>query len=215
MKAKGLSFGAICVVNSNNVNYPNELYKFFKTYLCDSINIKPCIEMEGCYLSEYSVKPMAYAAFMNDIFDIWFRDDNPAFMIRQFQNIIMAFLGAEPILCVNKSSACQKFITINHNGDVFSCDAFVGENYKDFLYGNILNCGFKELFTTSNAIALLQMQQAVNLRCSKCRWVNICGGGCTNFQVHLSDKYREEYCNSRKAMFEHIHSTLSSLNKVC
>ena len=71
LKRRKLGGGAICVINANNVNYPVELYNFFKS---NNINIKlnPLIKSGRTNenLPELWITPKQYGEFLLRIWDI-------------------------------------------------------------------------------------------------------------------------------------------------
>jgi uncharacterized protein len=210
LKDANLSFGCICVVNSHNYKYPLAVYDFLKESLHQSVSIKPCIEMaENGQLSKFSVNPIDYAQFMIQIFDKWFEEDNPNFIIREFENFIMGLIGEQPTLCCNRVNGCQRYVTINYNGDVYTCDSFVNDDYQAYFYGNIANEPIQKIMHSNGAKKSHSVETIALLDCKKCKWLNICGGGCINFHTHLSEKYKKQYCSSRKIIIEHLKQFVS------
>jgi uncharacterized protein len=210
LKEAGLGFGCICVVNSHNYKFPLAIYDFLKKNLHQSVSIKPCIEMaKHNQLSEFSVNPIDYANFMIKIFNKWFEEDNPNFIIREFENIIMGLVGEQPTLCCNRVNGCQRYITINYNGDVYTCDSFVNDDYQEYFFGNIAKESIQEIINSDGAKKSNSIEIAALLDCSRCEWLNICGGGCVNFHTHLSSQYKQQYCLSRKMIIEHLKKFVS------
>lgn len=209
LKEAKVGFGCICVVNSYNVKHPLDVYDFLKKNLHQSVSIKPCIEMgENDTLSNFSVEPIDYANFMIQVFDKWFEDDNPDFIIREFENFLMGLIGEQPLLCCNRVNGCQRYFTINYNGDVYTCDSFVNEDYQDYFYGNIGKNSIQEIINSPGAKKSKAVEQKALLDCKQCKWLNICGGGCVNFHTHLSKKYKKQYCLSRKKIIEHLKQSV-------
>jgi uncharacterized protein len=211
LKEKRVEFGVICVVNSCNVNYPFEIYNFFKNLNISSINIKPCISLNEGKLTDFSVKPMDYANFMISIFNLWFKDDNPNFKIKQFSNILLTKFGGKSSSCSDKYCDCMKYLTINEKGDVYSCNDFA-QNYEELSYGNIQESGFTEMLISENAKLWEKQMFNIASKCKNCEILKACGSGCTKVRLYLNDYYNELYCQSKKRLINFIYNKVDSSN---
>lgn len=212
LKDRNMGFGVICVVNSYNVQFPKEIYQFFKDMGLSSVNIKPCIAMQGDGLTSFAVDPMKYANFMIEIFDMWLKDDNPNLMIKQFQNILLAYFGGKVRGCSNKYCDCMRFITIDKDGSVYSCNDFV-EDFKSYSYGNILDKDFNYLLSSSNAQLWNQQMHDVVKDCGDCEFLKSCGGGCTKIRLYLNKEYNLAYCKSMRKMIQYLYSKAENFTK--
>lgn len=86
-----VEFNVLAVVNNYNVQYPLEVYRFFKSIGAQYIQFTPVVErmaerMDGLKLlsrknreevaiTEWSVPALAFGQFMTTIFDEWLKAD--------------------------------------------------------------------------------------------------------------------------------------------
>jgi uncharacterized protein len=212
LKKHDVNFGMICVVNSHNVNHPKKVYNFFKELQINAINIKPCISLKNEKLTDFSVDPIDYTDFMISIFDMWLKDDNPNFKIKQFFNILLTRFDAMPKSCSDRYCDCARYITINEVGNVYSCNDFV-QNYEELSYGNIQESSFHELLNSQNSVLWERQMKQVAKDCKNCEFIKSCGGGCTKIRLHLNKYYNKQYCQSRKKLINYIYSQVNSTLK--
>lgn len=201
-----VGLGMICVVNSYNVDFPEEVYHFLRESKFSTASIKPCIEMatHGQGIDDVSVDPLHYGEFMVKLFDLWVKDNDPRFMIREFENIMLGLLGAKPILCTNRFDGCLRYVTVNYDGFVYSCDSFVGSSYQEYVYGNVQDSDFYAMIVSEGAQKMIELQKRSLESCSHCQYLMICGGGCGNFRIHLSKEFWNKYCLARRMMIEKV-----------
>lgn len=203
LRQSDVNFGVICVVNSENVRYPLEIYEFFKLQNLKSMSIKPCIDLENNKLTNFSVDPIDYTNFMIRIFDLWMNDNNPNFMIKQFRDILLSYFNGKPRLCTNKQCACMKFITVDYDGQVYSCNDS-DNNFQNQSYGNIAKSNIQLLLESENAILWRnEMLSRIN-KCRNCEFLKFCGGGCTKTRVYLTEEFDSRYCHSIGMLVQYI-----------
>jgi uncharacterized protein len=212
LKERGMRFGTICVVNSYNIQFPEKIYQFLKDMELSSVSIKPCIGMENNQLTSFSVDPLDYADFMIKIFNMWLKDDNPSLKIKQFFNILLPYFGGKAKNCSNQYCACMRFVTIDKDGSVYSCNDFI-ENFRDYSYGNICNNNFETLLLSNNAQLWNQQMHDVVKNCHDCQFLKSCGGGCTKMRLYLNKEYDLKYCQAMKKMIKYIYSKAESFTK--
>lgn len=203
LKKNNMKFGVICVVNSENVKFPKKVYEFFRDLKIGSLSIKPCIDLENDELTYFSVNPIDYANFMNKIFDLWMQDDNPNFVIKQFQNVLLPYFKGIPQSCTNQKCACMHYITVDYDGQIYSCDDF-HDDFQNRSYGNITQSNIQSLLESQNANLWKHNVMSINEKCNNCEFIEFCGGGCANMKMHLTEKYNLLYCQSVKIMINYI-----------
>lgn len=101
------------MVNDYNVQYPLEVYNFFKSTGSKYIQFSPVVERldgetgllksgddVGGKLAEWSVPALAYGRFLNSIFDEWARKDVGNVYVTTFDSTLAGYVGADPGTCI-------------------------------------------------------------------------------------------------------------------
>jgi uncharacterized protein len=95
--------------------------------------VRPLYTLDGSLVTERSVSAEGWGAFLEQIFDEWIVRDVGTVFVQIFDAALASWVGAPPAVCIF-SETCGNALTIEHTGDVFSCDHFVEPKY---LLGNI------------------------------------------------------------------------------
>jgi uncharacterized protein len=126
----------LCVVNAENVKYPLEVYRFFKSLNAEFLTFIPLVERlssDETQVSERTVPAKALGEFLCTIFDEWKTVDIGTVKIQIFEEALRTAFGLEHSLCIFKP-VCGRVPVVEHNGDFYSCDHFVNSAH---LIGNI------------------------------------------------------------------------------
>jgi uncharacterized protein len=121
-----LSVDLLCVVHARNVQYPLEVYRFFREIGAQYLSFIPLVEPRSDSpggVSERTVPPLAFGDFLCAIFDEWFRQDIGRIVVQSFEEAARPAFGLDHSLCIFRPT-CGDFPVVEHNGD-FSCDHFV------------------------------------------------------------------------------------------
>ena len=150
----------LCTVNAANEHHPLDVYR----YLRDEVGARylqfiPIIEratpatigvansgwatsggeerplytLEGSMVTERSVTAAGWGQFLESIFDEWIVRDVGTVFVQIFDAALASWVGVPPAVCIF-SETCGNALTVEHTGDVYSCDHFVEPK---FLLGNI------------------------------------------------------------------------------
>ncbi|MCR4277299.1 MAG: SPASM domain-containing protein [Candidatus Roizmanbacteria bacterium] len=202
LKKFNLNPHIISVITRSSLKGAREIYEFFKSNQL-SFHPKPCSE-NGCdgLSTEYSISPDEYTDFMIEIFDLWWKDDNPQIKIRNLFNILIGLRGGRPNLCESNGD-CHLFLTIEPNGDVGPCDSFLTGKY---LFGNIERQSWKEILSGPSYNKYLKDIENSRKFCSGCEWLSVCNGGCLRYSFDEGqDKWTEnQFCKSKIRLFKYI-----------
>jgi len=141
-------------------------------------------------------------AFVKKIFDLWLEDDNPAFRIRNFRNVIRTMCGGKPIDCSSNVGGCKRFIAITANGDVYPCHRFVGR--RDFVIGNLLEKSLPDIY--ADAADLYEKLCELDENCVHCEWLTACGSGCAFERLVANGTFKsmDPECQVKKGLFAYI-----------
>ena len=132
----GIVTEILCVLNSNNTQFPLVIYDYFKFLEARYITFLPLvIRQRGSKtgVSEDSVSPEDFGRFLCVVFDEWVQKDIGRIKIQVFEEASRTAFNQEHTLCIFKVN-CGGVPVLEHNGDFYSCDHYVEKKY--FL-GNI------------------------------------------------------------------------------
>ncbi len=165
MKKHGVEFNTLTVVNRKNVRHALEMYRFLRDIGSGFIQFIPLVErladkeakalgldlampprlgQDGEIsrrVTEWSVAPKDYGAFLCQIFDEWIKRDVGRVFVQIFDVALGNWSGQGGGLCVFNPT-CGTALAMEHNGDVYSCDHYV---YPEYRLGNIMNASLGEM----------------------------------------------------------------------
>ncbi|MGR4065273.1 MAG: anaerobic sulfatase maturase [Vulcanimicrobiaceae bacterium] len=215
LQKHGVEFNVLTTVNSTNGDHPLEVYRFLRDEAGTSwMQFIPIVErinddgrtvyQKGDQVSERSVRPEQFGAFLNVIFDEWVHRDVGKVFVQTFEAAARSWLGMPSGMCVFEPT-CGTGIAIEHNGDLYSCDHFVE---PDYLLGNVetgrmidmLASDFQLKFGRDKLDALPQY-------CLECDVRFACNGECpkNRFLAAPDGEPGLNYlCAGYKAFFHHI-----------
>ena len=206
LKKHGVPTDILCVVNAHNVQYPLEVYRFFKKIQATYISFLPVVEQrteaEGG-LDPLSVSPEPWGEFLCAIFDEWISRDIGKIKVQIFEEAARTAFGQEHSLCIFRP-VCGDIPVIEHNGDFYSCDHFVDEEHR---LGNIIETPLKQLLESSAQRAFGQAKQdTLPKYCRECEVRDMCNGGCPKNRFIKTPDGEEGLnylCKGYKRFFSH------------
>jgi uncharacterized protein len=162
-----VDFNVLCTVHAENAGHPLEVYRFFRDELgADFIQFIPIIErvteetrgeanegwgagrdgrplytQQGRMVTERSVEPEKWGEFLIAVFDEWVRNDVGQVFLPQFEAALASWMRLPQSMCIF-AETCGDAVTLEHNGDLYSCDHYVE---PDYLLGNIKDTHMLEL----------------------------------------------------------------------
>ncbi len=173
-KAKA-EFNILCLVNSENVDKPRELYKYYREKGFNFLQFIPCVEYdekEG--LTHYSITGEQWGQFLCENFDIWFRKDTRRVSIRHFDSVLNYLVMGRYTECTMDKD-CRQYFVVEYDGGIYPCDFFVE---KDLKLGNIDTTSWEEALTSPIYEEFGKKKSGWNSKCSSCEWLKICHGDC-------------------------------------
>ena len=168
----------LCVVNAHNVQFPLQVYRFFKQINAQYINFLPMVEsppnVEGG-VSHISVLAEAWGMFLCTIFDEWRDQDIGQVKVQIFEEAARRALNQEHSLCIFRP-ICGDIPVVEHNGDFYSCDHFVDVEH---CLGNIKETPLVELLKSPAQRAFGKAKlETLPRYCQECEVRTMCNGGC-------------------------------------
>jgi uncharacterized protein len=168
----------LCVVNAYNVQFPLQVYRFFKRINAKYISFLPLVEPqpnteEG--VSHISVPAEAWGIFLCTIFDEWRDQDIGQLKVQIIEEATRTAFNQEHSLCLFRVT-CGDIPVVEHNGDFYSCDHFVDVEHR---LGNIKETPLVELLESPAQRAFGKAKvDALPRYCLHCRVRAMCNGEC-------------------------------------
>jgi uncharacterized protein len=218
-----VEFNTLSVVNKENSYYPLEIYRFLKQIGSgfiqfipiverianqpaeDKLNLVPPIHGEDARVTEWSVEPEQYGNFLSVIFDEWVRNDVGKYFVQIFDVSLANWVGERPGLCVF-SETCGDATAMEHNGDLYSCDHFV---YDEYLLGNIRDTHILDMIKSDRQQKFGRDKRDTLPRyCFECEYRFACHGECPKNRISKTpdgESGLNYLCPAFKMFFAHIH----------
>jgi uncharacterized protein len=174
----GIDPEILCVVNAENVNFPMEVYRFFRQLGTPFITFIPLVEKQmtnPVTVSLKSVPAEAFGHFLCTIFDEWVRSDIGRVKVQLFEEATRTAFKQPHTLCIFKP-VCGGVPVVEHNGDFFSCDHFVTPehylgNIREIALADLLDSDRQKAFGQAKLITLPKY-------CLECEVRDMCNGEC-------------------------------------
>jgi uncharacterized protein len=207
-------FDILCVIHAHNVQYPIEVYRFFKQNKAPYIGFLPLVEPRPdseTGVSSRSVPAEAFGTFLCAIFDEWMQFDIGKVKVQLFEETIRTIFGQEQALCIFRKT-CGDIPVIEHNGDFYACDHFVDAEHCQ---GNIQTTPLLELLESPAQREFGQAKaDTLPHYCQACEVRTMCNGECPkNRLLHTPDGEAglNYLCAGYKRFFNHCRPFVAKL----
>lgn len=204
----------LCVVHARNVQYPLQVYRFFKEIKAPYLSFIPLVEPRPPVengVSPRTVPADAFGIFLCTIFDEWVRQDVGRIIVQTFEEAARPAYGQEHSLCIFRT-ICGDVPVIEHNGDFYSCDHFVTPEHR---LGNIRQTPLAELLENPAQRAFGQAKlNKLPRDCRECEVRTLCNGGCPKDRVihtRESEAGLNYLCAGYKRFFKHCRPYVGRL----
>jgi uncharacterized protein len=217
LKKYNINSEILCVVNSYNVEYSLEIYRYFKTLGTKYISFLPLVEkmMDSVPVaSADSVPADAFGDFLIRIFDEWLENDIGKIKIQIFEEAFRSAFKMEHTLCIFKKT-CGGVPVLERNGDLYSCDHFVSEKY---LLGNINNLHLGEMLDSreQKQFGMAKFNTLPDY-CLKCEVLEMCHGECPKnrfIKTPTGEDGLNYLCAGYKKFFKHCMPFIQAISTV-
>ncbi|MBC7321228.1 anaerobic sulfatase maturase [bacterium] len=204
-----VDFNILTVVNDKNSKKPEALFRYFRELGVEYMQFIPCLEKDkDGKIAGFSVDPVSYGNFLCIMFDKWYNNGKPECYIREYEEWLIAYAyGVNP--CMFKPY-CEGALVIEYNGDVYPCDFFVE---PEWYLGNIREDSLEDIYNGGLYRRFSERKHIVDERCLKCKWLNLCWGGCPKFRIDKKGKHinYSYYCSSYQKFFNYADKYFKSL----
>ena len=178
LQKHGVYTDILCVVNAHNVQFPLQVYRFFRQNNAQYITFLPMVEPQQDTrggVSPISVPAEAWGAFLCAIFDEWRDQDIGRVKVQIFEEAARTAFNQEHSLCIFRPT-CGDIPVIEHNGDFYSCDHFVDVEHR---LGNIKETPLVELLESPAQRAFGRAKlETLPRYCMECGVRAMCNGEC-------------------------------------
>ena len=204
---------ALVVVNDYSVKYPEDIYQFHKDLGLDHMQFIPCVEYGDAPsdLAPYTVSPEEYGEFLCRTFDLWVLDIDDLVSktsIRFFDSVFRKYVGHPPADCTLLAD-CGVYLTIEHEGSVYSCDFYVD---SENLLGNVNELKLIDMLDGDQQIRFGSAKSILPQECKACEWLALCRGGCPKDRLLKGEGSGLHYlCEAFKIFFAHADGTFRTL----
>lgn len=202
----GVDSEILCVVNSFNVQYPLEVYRFFRDRGARYISFLPLVVQdtaEKTGVTRESVPASAFGRFLWEIFYEWKEKDIGRVKIQIFEEAARTAFGQDHTLCIFRK-ICGAVPVVEHNGDFYSCDHFVdAAHYR----GNIMERSLSELLDSPVQKGFGQAKlDSLPQYCLECDVLEMCNGECPRNRFVTTpggEKGLNYLCSGYRMFFRH------------
>jgi uncharacterized protein len=199
LKKHQVEFNTLSVINDHNVNYPLEIYNFFKdigaTYMqftpivekitqsrTDGLSLLPpdSVGSADAVLAPWTVNAKKFGEFYITIFDEWVKKDVGKYYIQLFDATLAGTVGAIPGVCIF-GETCGHATVMEFNGDIYACDHYVFPEYK---IGNIKTHTIYEMVFSQKQLRFgADKRDTLPTQCRQCEFKKLCNGECPKNRI--------------------------------
>ncbi len=203
----------LCVINDENVMFPLQVYRFFTSIGAKYLSFLPLVERIPGGISERTVHPEAFGAFLCTVFDLWLAQDIGRVKVQIFEEAARSAFGQDHSLCLFRPT-CGDIPVIEYTGDVYACDHFVLPAWK---VGNIKETPLAEILT-GESLAAFGMAKRTTLpqSCRSCEVLAMCNGECpkNRFVEVTGETEKCNYlCAGYKLFFTHCTPFVQAISR--
>jgi len=211
-KRNKAEYNILVLLNNVNVEHPDKLFDFFADLGVRYLQFVPCVERsvdDPHAAAPFSITPQQYGRFLCRFFDRWLEHGIRKLSVRTFDSLLSVMLGQSPTECTF-ARQCSDYIVIEHNGDAFCCDFYVGDNTR---LGSIMETPIEQLANSDAKRAFARRKTEIDNKCLVCRYLDLCRGGCPKDRAVLTASHRAPsyFCEGYKLFYNHALTRLQAI----
>ena len=220
LQKHGVDFNTLSVINDYNVQFPLDVYRFFKEIGSQYMQFSPIVERVSDFrpdgltllppeenveaeLASWTVNPVKFGQFYIEIFDEWVRNDVGVWYVQLFDSTLANAVGAQPGVCIF-AETCGHAAALEFNGDLYACDHYVFPEYK---LGNIRTQTIFEMMFQERQLQFgVDKRDKLPAQCRQCDVLKFCHGECPKNRIATTETGEaglNYLCQGYKAFFHH------------
>lgn len=201
LNGQNIPFGVISVITPKHIGREQEFLDFFGRVGIRELGLSYCYNAED----DCSVDPVELAGFLIRLFEMNLRAAKPI-KIREFSEPIRRFLKEPVSNCFEmKRCACGLFMTVTPAGDVTFCD----DDNLNRKIGNIHEQSLEQLMDGEARRRWLETMCTFHKTvCGKCEIGDLCGGGCSRYDLGMKRNY---FCETYKVLYPYLYERVQSV----
>ena len=209
LKAAGVEFNTLTVVQSDNGKHPERVYDFLKSIGSEYLQFIPIVEPAGGIgspgpVSPRTVRPEQWGTFMKGIFDSWVKSDIGKVFVQQFDTLLGLHAGYPSNVCVH-GETCGNAMAIEHDGSIYSCDHYVFPEYR---LGNVMEENLGDIVSSPFQVKFgNDKRDGLPDKCRSCPYLHLCNGACPKDRLIEAEGGTLNWlCEGYYALFEHTEA---------
>lgn len=206
-----VELNVLACLDRTSSRHPVEVYRFLRDHGVRFIQLIPVVELEAGgagggapAVTPWSVDPEGYGSFLAGVFDEWVRRDVGRVHVMNFEWTLASLMGMPWGTCVH-APRCGASLVLEHDGDVFSCDHFVGPAHR---LGSILRDDLRTLAGSTRQREFGAWKETgLPGACRRCGWLAACHGGCPKHRFAVSpdgEAGMNHLCAGIRRYLEHV-----------
>lgn len=182
LQKNNLPFYVISVITENSLNYPDEMFNFFRENGINDVGFN-FEEIEGINKSSTLAKigtSAKYSRFMEVFWELTSQAKGK-FKLREFETIC-SLIYADSRLTATDMNTPFVLVNIDYQGNFSTFDPELLsvnlEPYGNFILGNVLEDSFESVCDTEKFQKIYEdIQKGIKLCSENCQYFGVCGGG--------------------------------------
>lgn len=204
-RSADLDIGVIMVISQDNLcNIENSLIGLYELGV-RNVLLKPYNNKKT---DGHSLMPEEYAQLMCRLLDLWLSVGDKDWKVEHLASFVRALRGERPTSC-EFANSCHTFLTVQHNGDVTTCD-FMGDSTA---LGNVSDNTIPEICEREAYIRFRDCASSIPSECYDCKWTSFCRGGCLHYRLPINSVDQcwglHSLCEAQKQIFDYYSRRLS------
>ncbi|MCX6813577.1 MAG: SPASM domain-containing protein [Candidatus Azambacteria bacterium] len=205
-------FGALSVVTKLSLPHAQDIFNFFISEGLTNMHFSPYAEinLKTKKLDKKSITAREFGYFIVGIFEAWKALNDPSVKIRIVDNFLQGLLGGKVEICTFARN-CGHHLLVEVSGDVFICGR--NANNERFHVGNIIREEISDITASQTFQKIAEQMGCVSEICEKCKWLNLCKGGCNYYKTLSADSSTtntEYFCEGYKIIIEKLEDWIRS-----
>jgi len=205
LRKNNYPYSGIGVLSNETVDQILDSFSFLVQEGFSIVDFIPCF----LYDDPATLDGKKYASSVIKLYDYWKEHYEDKIRVRFLADIEDKILGKAKSIGCELAGYCGENFSIGTNGAVFPCECI--SIFPEFCIGNINTNSFSEMLDGEAFEKWKHIVNCVDDRCiNECPHFSICRAGCFNRRYMPNGSVvMDRFCESRKAIIEHIKSKVS------